>query len=81
MDLKWCLRVEGKEHRSCSAGGFHFPCYIYTPRAMDNSNIANLQPISKTMSVRNLGKMAIDSTGFNDMDEREKGIREKGRVI
>lgn len=56
-------------------GSTSLALYIY--RAMDNSNIANLQPISKTMSVRNLGKMAIDSTSFNDMDEREKGKREE----
>lgn len=45
---------------------------------MDNSNIANLQPSSKTMSVRNLGQIVTDSIGVNDMDERE---REKGRDI
>ena len=44
---------------------------------MDNSNIANLQPSSKTMSVRNLGKMVIDSISFHDMDEEEKRKREE----
>lgn len=44
---------------------------------MDNSNIANLQPSSKTVSVRNLDKMAIDLIIVNDMDEREEGKREE----
>lgn len=50
---------------------------LYTPQAMDNSNIANLQPSSKTVSVRNLDKMAIDLIIVNDMDEREEGKREE----
>lgn len=50
---------------------------LYTPRAIDNSNIANLQPSFKMMSVRNLGKMVIDSISVNDMDESEKGEREE----
>lgn len=70
----WYISVVRRTLRAkVGYGGFHFPY----PPAMDNSNIADLQPNSKTMSVRNLGKMVIDSIIVDDMDEREKGKREE----
>ncbi|KUM65852.1 hypothetical protein ACN42_g1186 [Penicillium freii] len=57
MDLKWVP--------------LPFPSSI-PPGAMGSSNIANPQPSSKTMSVRNLCKIVTDLTGVTDVEEREK---------